>query len=155
MDTGWCDKNGTNESFKMSPHLTCLSWNFNFHITSRPDPEAGQKRDLGCQLRHIKWGLILKLSMRLLSWHSPKSLRISFHFEFLSRPVPTIEMWYHPWWLKGRHALLRAVQCPLVLLSQNSCKIHLSKGFLHDVNWWANKGQDKRGERPRSQNKKT
>ena len=24
-DSGWCDKNGLNESFKMSPHLICLS----------------------------------------------------------------------------------------------------------------------------------
>ena len=40
-----------------------------------------------CQLTHIKWGLILKLSMSLFTWHSPKSLRIFFHFESLSRPV--------------------------------------------------------------------
>ena len=86
-DSRWCDKNGLNESFKMSPHLICLNWGINFHITSRPDPEAGHKRDLRPQLRHIKWGLILKLSMRLFSWHSPKSLRIFFHFESLSRSV--------------------------------------------------------------------
>ena len=71
----------------MSPHLTCLKWGINFHITSRPDPEAGHKRDFRCQLRHIKWGLILKLSMSLFSWHPPKSLRIFFHFESPSRPV--------------------------------------------------------------------
>ena len=88
-DSGWCDKNGLNESFKMSPHLICLNWGINFHITSRPDPEAGHKRDLRPQLRHIKWGLILKLSMRLFSWHLPKSLRIFFHFESLSRSVDT------------------------------------------------------------------
>ena len=87
-DSRWCDKNGLYESFKMSPHLICLNWGINFHITSRPDPEAGHKRDLRPQLRHIKWGLILKLSMRLFSWHSPKSLRIFFHFESLSRSVP-------------------------------------------------------------------
>ena len=40
-----------------------------------------------CQLTHIKWGLILKLSMSLFTWHSPKSLRIFFHFQSLSRPV--------------------------------------------------------------------
>ena len=70
-----CNKNGLNESFKMSPHLICLSWHFNFHIISRPDPEAGHKRDLGCQPRHIKWGLILQLSLRALSWHPWKPLR--------------------------------------------------------------------------------
>ena len=87
-DSRWGYKNGLNESFKMSPHLICLNWRFNFHITSRPDPEAGHKRDLWPQLRHIKWGLILKLSMRLFSRHSPKSLRRFFHFESLSRSVP-------------------------------------------------------------------
>ena len=85
--SGWCDKNGLDESFKMSPHLICLSWLSNFHIISRPDPEAGHKRDLRCQLRHIKWGLISKLSMNLFSWHPPKSWRSFFHFDSLSRPV--------------------------------------------------------------------
>ena len=40
----------------MSPHLICLGRHFNFHFISRPDPEAGHKWDLGCQLRHIEWG---------------------------------------------------------------------------------------------------
>ena len=86
--SGWCDKNGLDESFKMSPHLICLSWLSNFHIISRPDPEAGHKRVLGCQPRPIKWGLISKLSMSLFSWHPPKSLRSFFHFDCLSCPVP-------------------------------------------------------------------
>ena len=68
-DSWWCDKNGLNESFKMSPHLICLTWHFNFHIISRPYPEAGHKRDLGCQPRPIKWGLISQLSFRAFSWH--------------------------------------------------------------------------------------
>ena len=75
-----CDKNGLNESFKMSPHLICLSWHFNFHIISRPDPEAGHKRDLGCQPRPIKWGLISQLSLRAISWHPWKPLRGFFAF---------------------------------------------------------------------------
>ena len=37
--------------------------------------------------RHIKLGLISKLSMSLFSWHPPKSLRSFFHFDCLSRPV--------------------------------------------------------------------
>ena len=86
-----CDKNGLDESFKMRPHLICLSWLSNFHIISRPDPEAGHKRDLGCQPRPIKWGLISKLSMSLFSWHPPKSLRSFFHFDSLSRPVQSYE----------------------------------------------------------------
>ena len=53
-DSGRCDKNGLNESFKMSPHLTCFKWGINFHITSRLDPEAVNERDFRCQLRHIK-----------------------------------------------------------------------------------------------------
>ena len=89
--SGWCDKNGLDESFKMSPHLICLSWLSNFHIISRPDPEAGHKRDLGCQPRPIKWGLISKLSMSLFSWHPPKSLRSFFHFDCLSRPVLCVQ----------------------------------------------------------------
>ena len=85
-----CDKNGLNESFKMSPHLICLSWHFNFHITSRPDPEAGHKRDLGCQPRPIKWGLISQLSFRAFSWHPWKQLRgffqcISSSFWYLTK----------------------------------------------------------------------
>ena len=60
--------------------------NFNFHITSRPVPEVGHKRDLRCQLRHIKWGVIFKLSMRLFSWRSPKSLRIFFPFRVSQPP---------------------------------------------------------------------
>ena len=59
----------------MSPHLICLSWHFNFHIISRPDPEAGHKRDLGCQPVHIKWGLILQFSLRVFSWHPWKPVR--------------------------------------------------------------------------------
>ena len=81
---GW-DKNGPDESFKMSPHLICLSWHFNFHIISRPDPEAGHKRDLGCQPRHIKWGLISKLSMSPFSRHPQNRLRGFFPFR-LSLP---------------------------------------------------------------------
>ena len=102
-DSGWCDKNGLNESFKMSPHLICLNWGINFHITSRPDPEAGHKRDLRPQLRHIKWGLILKLSMRLFSWHSPK-----FPFR-VSQP---------PWEIHSKTAKSNAKQ-PFVLDSES------------------------------------
>ena len=54
-----CDKNNLIQSFEMSPHLICLGWHFNFHIISRSDPEAGH--EMGCQLRHIKGGLIFKL----------------------------------------------------------------------------------------------
>ena len=73
--SGWCDKNGLDESFKLSPHLMRLSWFSDFHIISRPDPEAGHKRDLGCQPRPIKWGLISQLSFRAVSWHPWKQLR--------------------------------------------------------------------------------
>ena len=84
-----CDKNGLDESFKMSPHLICLSWHFNFHITTRHDPEAGHKRDIRCQLRHIKWGLILKLSMRPFSRHSPNPS------EFFSISSLSAALWLH------------------------------------------------------------
>ena len=106
-DSRWCDKNGLNESFKMSPHLICLNWGINFHITSRPDPEAGHKRDLRPQLRHIKWGLILKLSMRLFSWHSPKSLRI-FSISSLSAAL-----WKLAWRVCSRYKIFQG-QCQLV-----------------------------------------
>ena len=86
-DSRWCDKNALNESFKMSPCLICLDRNLNFLIKCGPDPDAGHKRDLGCQLTRIKWGLILKLSMSLFTWHSPKSFRIFFYFKSLSCPV--------------------------------------------------------------------
>ena len=72
----------------MSPHLICLSWLSNFHIISRPDPEAGHKRDLRCQLRHIKWGLISKLSSRPFLSHHPEPLRGFFHFVSPCRAVP-------------------------------------------------------------------
>ena len=35
----------------------------------RLDSEAGHKRDLRCQPRPIKWGLISQLSLRRFSWH--------------------------------------------------------------------------------------
>ena len=68
----------------MSPHLICLGWHFNFHIISRPDPEAGHNRDLGCQLRHIKWGLILKPSIRAFSWQQWEQQKkiVTFLFNF-------------------------------------------------------------------------
>ena len=83
----WMDfKNDLHESFKMSSHLMCLSSHFNFHITSRPDVEAGHKRDIRFQLRHVKRGLILKPSVRPFSWHSPKSLRFFFPFRVSQPP---------------------------------------------------------------------
>ena len=60
----------------MSPHLIGLGW----HLRSLLWPAFGSGLDiiwkLNCQLRHIEWGLILKLSKRLFSWRSPKFLRI-------------------------------------------------------------------------------
>ena len=60
-DYKWCDKNGLNESFKMSPHLIGLGW----HPRSLLWPASGSGLDviwkLIPQLRHVKWGLILKL----------------------------------------------------------------------------------------------
>jgi len=84
------DKNGLHESFKMSPHLICLNWNLNFHNTSRPDPEAGHKRDLRCQPRPIKWGLISQLSFRAFSWHPWKQSR-----GFFILPWSTAVVIYH------------------------------------------------------------
>ena len=55
---------------------------------SHPDLIQGQstKGISGNQLRHIKWGLISKLSMSLFSKHPTKSLRSFFsHFESLNR----------------------------------------------------------------------
>ena len=81
--SGWCDKNGLNESFKMSPHLICLSWLYNSQIIFRPDPEAGHKRVLDPHSRHIKWGLISKLWMRAFSWQSWNPLSIFLPFQNL------------------------------------------------------------------------
>ena len=65
--------------------MICLSWHFNFHIISRPDPEAGHKRDLVCQPRPIKWGLITQLSLRVFSFQPWKQLRGFFAFRV---PLP-------------------------------------------------------------------
>ena len=76
----------------MSAYLICLtwSWHFNFHITTRHDPEAGHKRDIRCQLRHIKWVLILKLSMRPSSRHSPNPSEFFFPFPVSQLPCDFI-----------------------------------------------------------------
>ena len=71
----------------MSPHLIGLGW----HPRSLLWPASGSGLDmiwkLKCQLRHIKWGLILKLSLRpFLSPHL-ESLRIFFHFMSPCRAV--------------------------------------------------------------------
>ena len=95
-----CDKNDLNESFKMSPHLTCLKRGINFHIISRPDPEAGHKIYLRCQLRHIKWGLILMLLFRPFLAHHPESLRIFFSFHVSLRCGALSDFSMHSSWIQ-------------------------------------------------------
>ena len=74
-DFGECHENSLIESFKMSPHLICLSWG----LRSLLWPASGSGLDviwkLIPQLRHIKWGLILKLSLRPFLSHPWKALR--------------------------------------------------------------------------------
>ena len=77
----------------MSPHLICLSWG----LRSLLWPASGSGLDviwkLIPQLRHIKWGLILKLSLRpFLSPHL-ESLRIFFHFMSPCRAVIEFPCW--------------------------------------------------------------
>ena len=83
-----CHENLLNESCEMSPHLICLGWHiipFYDQPLSRPDPEAGHKRDLGCQPRPIKWVLISQLSFGAFSWHPQKRLKGFFVFRV---PLP-------------------------------------------------------------------
>ena len=86
-DFGECHENSLIESFKMSPHLICLSWG----LRSLLWPASGSGLDviwkLIPQLRHIKWGLILKLSLRPFLSHHLESLRIFFHFMSPCRAV--------------------------------------------------------------------
>ena len=85
---GRCHENRLIESFKMSPLLICLSW----HLKTLLWPASGSGLDviwkLIPQLRHIKWGLILKLSLRPFLSHHLESLRIFFHFKSPCRAVP-------------------------------------------------------------------
>ena len=77
-----CHENALNESCEMSPHLIGLGW----HVHSLLWPASGSGLDmiwkLKCQLRHIKWGLIviLKLSLRLFLSHPWNPLRGFFSF---------------------------------------------------------------------------
>ena len=75
-----CHENALNESFKMSPHLIGLGW----HPRSLLWPASGSGLDmiwkLQCQLRHIKWGLILKLSLSPFLSHPWNPLRGFFAF---------------------------------------------------------------------------
>ena len=86
-DFGECHENSLIESFKMSPHLICLSWG----LRSLLWPASGSGLDviwkLIPQLRHIKWGLILKLSLRPFLSHHLESLRFFFHFMSRCRAV--------------------------------------------------------------------
>ena len=86
-DFGVCHENSLIESFKMSPHLIGLSWG----LKSLLWPASGSGLDviwkLIPQLRHIKWGLILKLSLRPFLSHHLESLRIFFHFMSPCRAV--------------------------------------------------------------------
>ena len=79
-----CHENALIESFKMSPHLivhNCHSQTLLWPASSRPNPKAGHKRVLEWQLRTIKWGLILKLSMRAFAWQPWNSLGIFSAFQ--------------------------------------------------------------------------
>ena len=92
-DFRWCDKNGLNESFKMSPHLICLSW----HLKSLLWPASVSGLDviwkLIPHLRHVRWGLILKLSLRPFLLHHPESLRILVHLMSPCRAVRWSRKW--------------------------------------------------------------
>ena len=85
LDFQGCHENGLDESFKMSPHLMGLGW----HPRSLLWPASGSGLDmiwkLKCQLRHIKWGLILKLSLRPFLSHPWNPLRGFFAFRV---PLP-------------------------------------------------------------------
>ena len=84
-----CHENALNESCEMSPHLIGLGW----HPRSLLWPASGSGLDmiwkLKCQLRHIKWGLILKLSLRPFLSHPWNPLRGFFAFRL---PLPDCEM---------------------------------------------------------------
>ena len=86
-DFGECHENSLIESFKMSPHLICLSWG----LRSLLWPASGSGLDviwkLIPQLRHIKWRLILKLWLRPFLSHHLESLRFFFHFKSPCRAV--------------------------------------------------------------------
>ena len=75
-----CHENLLNESCKMCPLLIGLGW----HPRSLLWPTSGSCLDmiwkLKCQLRHIKWGLLLKLSLRPFLSHPWNPLRGFFAF---------------------------------------------------------------------------
>ena len=96
----------------------CLSWHLKFHITSRPDPEAGHKRDLRPQLRHIKWGLIFAVLMALT-----KILENFLPF-WVSQPLcvlPCLSIW------------LMSVFISLSIFAVFDCA---SSSFLQDFRAW-------------------
>ena len=81
-----CHENSLIESFEMSPQLVCLRW----HLRPLLWPASGSGLEViwkwERQLRHIKWGLILKLSIRPFLSHHQESLIFFFHFMSNSLP---------------------------------------------------------------------
>ena len=82
------------ECAKQMALMRALKWAPTWYVSADTStfishPDLIQRLAIGSQLSSDTYqgGLILKLSMRLFSWHSPKSLRIFFHFVSLSRPL--------------------------------------------------------------------